>query len=94
MRFVGYWQKRKEVFGPDKFTMRMTLSEALKDDIIALETGVYTLLPLRDVSGRQLILGAPAKHTGDGYTSDSLVSSSCSSLLLFPLYLLTNFYQS
>lgn len=65
---------RKKLFGPDKFTMEMTLSEALKDDIVALEAGVYHLLPLKDLSGRQVIFEILHNHTGVGYTSDSLVS--------------------
>lgn len=70
-----YWEKRKEVFGPEKFTMRMTLSEALCDDLVALEVGFFQLLPKLDSSGRQLMLLTPAYHNKEGYTSDSLVST-------------------
>lgn len=54
--------------------MRMTLGEALRDDIVALKSGVYALLPYRDASGRQILFGMPSKHTRDGYTSESMVS--------------------
>lgn len=57
--------------------MRLTLSEALKDDIVALEAGVHQLVPLKDSSGRQLLFVSPHNHTGEGYTSDSLVSELC-----------------
>lgn len=74
-RFVSYWQCRREVFGRDKFTMRMTFGEALKDDLVALQTCTYCLLPQRDRSGRQILYLDPARHTRDGYDSESLVSN-------------------
>jgi len=54
--------------------MRMTLSEALRDDLVALETGIYYLLPHLDLSGRRLLYFAPWRHTREGYDTDSLVS--------------------
>lgn len=55
----------------------MTLTGALRDDLVALQAGVYRLLPNRDISGRQLMLVQPGRHTGEGYTDESLVSSVC-----------------
>ena len=55
--------------------MRMTLSEALCDDLVALEVGWLQLLPKLDASGRQLVLLTPACHNKEGYTSESLVSA-------------------
>lgn len=63
------------MFGPDKYFLPMTLSEAVRDDIVALEAGVYRLLPYRDTSGRQLVLLEPRRNTGHGYTTESLVSA-------------------
>jgi len=74
-RFVTYWESRREVFGPEKYLMRMTLSEALRDDMVALETGMFCLLPWLDASGRQVLYLDPSCHTREGYTSDSLVST-------------------
>ena len=54
--------------------MRMTLSEALKEDLVALDTCVYTLLPHRDLSGRQILYMEPHRHSRKGYTSESMVS--------------------
>ena len=45
--FVAYWDSRREVFGPDKFVMRMTLGEALYD-LVGLEAGLYRPLPHSD----------------------------------------------
>lgn len=84
-RFVYYWEARRSVFGEGKFTLPLTLSEALRDDFAAIEAGVYCLLPHKDLSGRQLIYLEPHRHTGEGYTSESLVSTQD---LTIPLQLL------
>jgi len=72
-RFVNYWEHRREVFGPEKYLMRMTLSEALRDDLDALEDGVVRLLPHPDLSSRQLLLLQPHRRSGGRYSSESLV---------------------
>jgi len=56
------------------YVMRMALSEALRDDLAAIEAGVVRLLPHLDSFGRQLIYLVPHNHTGVGYSSESLVS--------------------
>lgn len=71
-RFVNYWNCRREVFGPDKYVLRMTLAGALKDDLVALKVGPYRLLPFKDISGRSLIYWEPHRHTRKGYSSTSL----------------------
>lgn len=86
-----YWEKRRETFGPKKFTMQMILSEALKDDIVAMEAGVYNLLPLKDLSGRQVLFVLPHNHTGEGYTSDSLVSSGIGLVVSLCFFYASNF---
>lgn len=73
-RFINYWESRREVFGPEKYLMRMTLSEALSDDLAAIEAGVYVQLPHLDSSGRQLILMEPHRNSREGYSSESGVS--------------------
>jgi len=80
---VNYWECRSEVFGAEKYLLPMTLSGALHDDLDALEAGVYCLLPQTDLSGRQLLYLDPARHTREGYTSESLVSCPVDVLLLF-----------
>ena len=52
----------------------MTLSEALRDDIVALKAGVCTILPFPDMSGRPLLFFEGARNTREGYTPQSLVS--------------------
>lgn len=55
--------------------MRMTLAEALRDDLVALEAGLICRLPHLDLSGRQIIYAEPSRHTRHGYTSESMVSA-------------------
>jgi hypothetical protein len=71
---VNYWESRRELFGPEKFVLRMTLDEALRDDLVAIEACLCRLLPHLDTSGRQLLLWEPGRHTREGYTTDSMVS--------------------
>lgn len=73
-RFINYWESRRELFGPEKFHLRMTLSEAVRDDIVALEAGVSFTLPHPDLSGRLLFLYEPTRNAGNGYTAENLVS--------------------
>ena len=72
-RFINYWEGRREVFGADKYLQRMTLSEALREDLVALEAACKCLLPGVDASGRPIIFFNPPRHTREGYTSESMV---------------------
>lgn len=82
-RFVNYWECRREVFGADKYLMRMKLSEALRDDLVAIEAGLIMILPYVDVSGRRMIYVEPSRHTRQGYTSESMVKVLCALALFF-----------
>lgn len=72
-RLVMYWQARKDIFGSEKFLQRMTLSEALQDDLEAIEEGVLSCLPFRDESGRQMVFLEPHRRTRGRYSSESMV---------------------
>jgi hypothetical protein len=76
IRFVRYWQERRELFGPEKFTNCMSIDGALCDDVIAIEKGWMQLLPKLDASGRQLMYLEPARHDKEGYTSESLLRAA------------------
>ena len=73
---MNYWESRLEVFGPDKFVLQMTLSEALRNDLAAINACVLLPLPHLDASGRQLLLVEPRRHTRIGYTTESMVRSA------------------
>lgn len=72
---MTYWESRQDLFGLEKYTLRMTLSEALCDDVVAIQAGVFSLLPHPDLSGRYILFVQPCRHTREGYTSESMVSS-------------------
>jgi hypothetical protein len=72
-RLANYWAARVELFGPDKCFLRLTLSEALRDDVAALRSGVYALLPQLDLSGRPLLYMNPSRNNGIGFTAESLL---------------------
>jgi len=54
----------------------MTLSEALRDDTPALAAGAFCLLPRLDASGRHLMFIEPHRMTFEGYTPESMVSTT------------------
>lgn len=70
---MNYWTSRRELFGEEKYLLRMSIGEALRDDLVALETGFHSLLPNLDASGRPIIYCVPSTHTREGYTSESQV---------------------
>jgi hypothetical protein len=74
--------------------MRMTLSEALCDDLVAVEVGLCQLLPYLDTSGRQLLLWDPCRHRREGYsgTLESMVSVVSSCLSSFKMYTLVRLW--
>jgi len=51
----------------------MTLTEALRDDLVALKAGVFRLLPYKDLNGRRLLFLDRSRHTKEGYTTESLL---------------------
>lgn len=71
---MKYWTSRRKLFGEEKYTKRMILSEAFCDDIPALKQGVFTLLPKRDSSGRHLIYIDGARLSDAEYDPESMVS--------------------
>lgn len=73
-RFANYWNSRKEIFGPKTYLSKMTLSEIFNEqDMTALESSAFRLLPLTDCSERQLILFDPCSHTREGYKTVNVV---------------------
>ena len=72
--------------------MKMTLSEALCDDQTALQVGWIQLLPKVDASGRQMLYFEPARHKKKGYTSESIVSTTSVSCLLYLFHPMSTLY--
>lgn len=77
-RFVNYWDTRRKLLGPDKFLLPMKLSEALRDDLDAIEDGVFIILLHVDMSGRIINFAELHRRSEGRYSSQSLVRSQCS----------------
>ena len=67
-RFALYWESRLEIFGPIKYLQRMTLTEAFKDDWVAIEHGVACILPHLDASGRMILYVEPHRRSSTQHT--------------------------
>lgn len=52
----------------------MTLGGAFREDVVALEAGVFQVLPSLDYSGRALLFLQPYRNTRKGYKPENLVS--------------------
>jgi hypothetical protein len=51
-RMVRFFEQKYELFGADKLTKDIALDDLDPDDIAALETGFYQVLPEKDCAGR------------------------------------------
>jgi hypothetical protein len=71
-RYAKYWDKRVEIFGTKKAFMPLTLSKALKDDIVALSTGYFSLTGSKDTSGRSIIFIDLSKQDKSKYPRESM----------------------
>lgn len=72
-RIVSYWEERRKLFGPRKYLMSMTLSEALREDVPTLQSGVFSLIPQRDSSGRNIIYRDQSRRNVLKHSTESLV---------------------
>jgi hypothetical protein len=71
-RYVHYWQKRLEIFGPDRAFRPLTLEQALSEDSVALSIGVIQLTGTKDPSGRSIVFIDPSKQDRTKYTRESM----------------------
>jgi hypothetical protein len=74
-RFVTYWKERWNLFGPDKFSLPMTLNGALRDDHVCLEKGPIYLAPALDASGRTVGGHIFNRTRSDEFDMQSIVST-------------------
>jgi hypothetical protein len=72
LRYAKYWDKRVEMFGPKKAFLPLTLSQALKDDAVALSYGFISLTGTKDASGRAIVFLEPAKQDKTKYPRESM----------------------
>jgi CRAL/TRIO domain len=73
-RLIRYWNKRLEVFGPDRAFLPLTLTQALVDDESALEIGFARLVEgTIDPIGRGVMFVDPSKQDKTKYSRESMV---------------------
>jgi CRAL/TRIO domain len=68
-RFVKYWDKRVEAFGPIYAFQPLTLNGALRDDTIPLEIGAIQIIRRRN--DRDILYFDPSKLDKTKYTRES-----------------------
>lgn len=75
-RLIKYWEKRLEIFGPDRAFLPLTQAQALKDDSVALGMDFSRLVVgSEDSIGRGVIFIDPSKVDHSKYTRESMVRS-------------------
>lgn len=71
-RIFRYWEERTKLFGENNVFLPLSQRAALSNDDIALSSGVFQLLPQKDLAGRTLMTFDPSQSSSD-YSSDSMV---------------------
>jgi len=64
-RIVAYWDKRLEIFGPERAFLPLTLSHALKDDTSSLHVGFLRNTLQKDDAGRAILFVDPSRFPPD-----------------------------
>ena len=71
-RLISFLEQKKELFGSEKLTKDIMLDDLDEDDMEALESGGLQVVPLKDQSGRQLMIAVPQLE--EYRTPENLVS--------------------
>ena len=77
IRIVKYWEKRLDLFGPEKAFLPLTLDGALKDDLPSLKIGFIRVTCTSDDSNRGLLFVDPSRLPESGtYDRKSMARST------------------
>ena len=71
-RYVRYWDKRVEIFGPVSAFMPMTLHQACRHDRVALEQGVVRVVDEPEADKRTYVFFDPSKQDFSKYPRESM----------------------
>ena len=65
----GYWTHRVQLFGPDKAFLPMTLSGAMKDEVLHMSNRrLWEMVPVTDTAGRTILYHTPSRRDFSQYT--------------------------
>ena len=75
-RLINFLHQKLLLFGRDKLTKDITLTDLNEQDISCLTCGMMQVLPLKDRSGRTIVVALPALETTQNIPSyDNMVST-------------------
>lgn len=75
-RYVRYWDKRVEIFGPELAFMPITLQEACQHDRVALEQGVVRVVDMPEPDKRTYLFIEPSKQDPTKYSRESMLRAA------------------
>ena len=58
-RLVGFLELKLELFGPKPIARELLLSDLNQDDMVLLQSGFFSVVPLRDSAGRTITVSVP-----------------------------------
>lgn len=65
----GYWTHRVQLFGPDKAFLPMTLSGAMKDEVLHMSSHrIWEMVPVPDTAGRTILYQTPCRRDYSQYS--------------------------
>lgn len=65
----GYWTRRVQLFGPDKAFLPMTLSGAMKDEVLHMSSRrLWEMAPVPDTAGRSILYHTPCRRDFSQYS--------------------------
>ena len=66
---AAYWKGRVSVFGPDLAYLPMTLSQAVRDEMMSIATRrIWQVLPVTDAAGRAVLFFTPSRRNFAEYS--------------------------
>jgi len=76
-RYVAYWKRRLEIFGPDRAFLPLTQNGAFRDDEIALNRGYIRIVQgAKDPLGRGVLILDPSRLDKTKYARESMARST------------------
>ena len=58
-RLLGFLEEKLKLFGPEPLARELLLSDLNQDDMVLLQSGFFSVVPLRDSAGRTITVNVP-----------------------------------